>query len=183
MVADGARFTTRFAGLLAILARLESWIKAATVVKEFRGPPGTPVLLTTTQAAPIPSPHVAVFACTAAGLQTPAQTLQCAFTGLHQPFRVSPPFLLYPRFLYLRPRGLDDGRPLCQLRLDELRRFGRCHARRRIDTGLLQAMENGRIGQRLGHGRTERVDNRLRRLCRCEQRSPGVALEPSQALL
>src|SRR4029077_13349208 len=173
MVADGARFTTRFAGLLAILARLESWIKAATVVKEFRGPPGTPVLLTTTQAAPIPSPHVAVFACTAAGLQTPAQTLQCAFNGLHQLFRPSPPCLLYPRLLYLRPRGLDDGRPLCQLRLDELRRFGRCHARRRIDTGLLQSMENGRIGQRLGHGRTELGGKRLRGPWRRGEARPG----------
>jgi hypothetical protein len=67
MVADGARFTTRFAGLLAILARLESWIKAATVVKEFRGF-RKPVLLTTARAAPIQSPHAAVFAHTAAGL-------------------------------------------------------------------------------------------------------------------
>jgi hypothetical protein len=40
-------------------------------------PPETPVLLTTTQAAPIPSPHVAVFASTAAGLHCamPSQSL------------------------------------------------------------------------------------------------------------
>jgi len=109
MVADGARFTTRFAGLLAILARLESWIKAATVVKEFRGPPGTPVLLTTTQAAPIPSPHVAVFACTAAGLQTPAQTLQCAFNGLHQLFRPSPPVCSIRAYSICAPEALMMG--------------------------------------------------------------------------
>jgi ATP-dependent DNA ligase len=49
------------------LPGMESWIKAATVVKEFRGF-RKPVLLTTARAAPIPSPHAAVFAHTAAGL-------------------------------------------------------------------------------------------------------------------
>src|SRR6476620_7517137 len=51
------------------LPGMESWIKAATVVKEFRGF-RKPVLLTTARAAPIPSPHAAVFAQQRRGRET-----------------------------------------------------------------------------------------------------------------
>src|SRR5262249_37529675 len=83
----------------------------------------------------------------------------------------------------MRARCLDDRRPLRQLRFDERGSLLRRAARRRIDAGLLQALEHRRIVERFVYGLAEAVDDRLRRVRGSEDCVPSIALEALQSLL
>src|SRR3984893_18361477 len=83
----------------------------------------------------------------------------------------------------MRARCLDDRRPLRELRFDERGSVLRRAARRRIDAGLLQALEHRRIVERLVYGLAEAADDRLRRVRGSEDCVPSIALEALQPLL
>src|SRR3954462_7128373 len=87
------------------------------------------------------------------------------------------------RSIHRRAGELDDRRPLGEFGLDEVLRLLRAAAKDRVDPGILQPLDHGRIVERSFDRAGKLVDNRRRGAGWREDRVPGVALEAFQPLL